>query len=46
MEDRVAIALGVIALMLLIGGWLVVRKINEKRTFEYRQSGRGKGSTD
>jgi hypothetical protein len=46
MEDRVIIALGLLAGMVVIGTWLVVSRIRAKRAFEYRQSGRGKTSGD
>jgi hypothetical protein len=46
MEDRELIALGLVALMLIIGAFLIARRMSAKRAFEYRQSGRGKGSND
>jgi hypothetical protein len=46
MEDRVLVALAVLAAMVAVAVWLLVRKISAKRAFEYRQSGRGKGSSD
>ena len=42
MEDRIIIALGLLAGMVVIGTWLIVSRIRAKRAFEYRQSGRGK----
>lgn len=44
MEDRVIVALGVLAAMMATGAWMLVRRISAKRAFEYRQSGRGKNS--
>ncbi|MBK9002561.1 MAG: hypothetical protein IPM67_03720 [Sphingomonadales bacterium] len=44
MEDRVLVAVALVAAMVAIGAWLLVRRINAKRAFEYRQSGRGKNS--
>jgi hypothetical protein len=46
MEDRELIALGLVALMLIIGAFLIARRISAKRAFEYRQSGRGKTLND
>jgi hypothetical protein len=46
MEDRELIAIGLIAVMLVLGAILIARKVSAKRAFEYRQSGRGKGSND
>jgi hypothetical protein len=46
MEDRELIALGLVAVMLIVGVFLVVRRISAKRAFEYRQSGRGKSLDD
>jgi hypothetical protein len=46
MEDRELIALGLVALMLIVGAFLIARRMSAKRAFEYRQSGRGKGSND
>ncbi|MFD1767922.1 hypothetical protein ACFSAG_13825 [Sphingorhabdus buctiana] len=43
MEDRIVIALGLLAAMLAGGTWLVIARIRARRAFEYRQSGRGKG---
>ena len=33
-------------LMLIVGAFLIARRMSAKRAFEYRQSGRGKGSND
>ncbi len=46
MENRELIALGLVAVMLIIGAFLVARRISAKRAFEYRQSGRGKTLND
>ncbi|HMT41106.1 MAG TPA: hypothetical protein PKC48_08110 [Sphingorhabdus sp.] len=46
MEDRELIALGLVAVMLIIGAFLIARRISAKRAFEYRQSGRGKSIND
>ncbi|MGL5837380.1 MAG: hypothetical protein ACRCY3_02655 [Sphingorhabdus sp.] len=45
MEARILAALVLIAMMIVGGGWFILRKIGEKRAFEYRQSGRGKDSS-
>jgi hypothetical protein len=42
MEDRIVIALGLLAAMLAGGTWLVIARIRARRASEYRQSGRGK----
>lgn len=44
MENRIILAIGLIGGMLAIVGWLVISRINAKKAFEYRQSGRGKNS--
>lgn len=46
MEDRELIALGLVAVMVIVGAFLVARRISAKRAFEYRQSGRGKTLND
>jgi hypothetical protein len=46
MEDRELIALGLVAAMLIIGAFVIVRRVSAKRAFEYRQSGRGKSLND
>ncbi|WP_181883517.1 hypothetical protein [Sphingorhabdus pulchriflava] len=46
MEERELIALGLVAVMLIIGAFLIARRISAKRAFEYRQSGRGKSIND
>lgn len=46
MEDRVLVAVVLVVAMAAMGAWLLVRKINAKRAFEYRQSGRGKSLDD
>jgi len=42
MEDRIVIALGLLAAMIAGATWLVIARIRARRAFEYRQSGRGK----
>jgi high-affinity Fe2+/Pb2+ permease len=42
MEDRVLVAIAIVAAMLASGGFLLLRRAQAKRAFEYRQSGRGK----
>jgi flagellar biogenesis protein FliO len=46
MENRILLALGILAAMVVVMGWLLLRKINQKRAFERRQSGRGKSPGD
>lgn len=44
MEDREMLAIGLLAALLAAAIWFIVRRMNAKRAFEYRQSGRGKNS--
>jgi hypothetical protein len=44
MEDRVIIAVALLFLMTAVTGWFIYRKIDERRKFKLRQSGRGKGN--
>jgi hypothetical protein len=44
MEDRIVAALAILAVLTLIAGWFVTRKISERRRFKLRQSGRGKST--
>jgi hypothetical protein len=42
MEDRVPMALALIAIMALGFGWLVIRYFAKRRAFKNRQAGRDK----
>lgn len=44
MENRELLAFGLLAAMLVVSVWVFVRRMNAKRAFEYRQSGRGKNT--
>ncbi len=44
MENRELLAFGLLAAMLAVSVWVLVRRMNAKRAFEYRQSGRGKNT--
>jgi hypothetical protein len=44
MEDRIVIAAALLLAMLLVGVWLISRKLAERQRFKQRQLGRGKSA--
>jgi hypothetical protein len=42
MEDRIIAAAAIGALTLAVAGWLLLRKLADRRRFKLRQMGRGK----